>query len=156
MLQNYHDILVAVDGSPQAQQAFTKAIRIAKLNQGHLLLLNVLDIWNKNYDFRPVPDDDSFTQKIFAQTQNYLQVLQQEAAQLGVTDCDIHIRFGNPKKIIAHEFKLDHQIDLIILAATGKNALTRTLTGSVTDYVTRNATTDVLTVRTDLDNRPLV
>lgn len=155
MLQNYHDILVAVDGSAQAQQAFAKALRIAKLNHGHLLLLNVLDIWNKNYDFRPIPDDDDFTQKIFAQTENYLKVLQQEAKQLGVTDCDIHIRFGNPRKIIAYEFQRDHQVDLIILAATGKNALTRTLTGSVTDYVTRNAKTDVLTIRTDLGNRLL-
>ncbi|MFD1317875.1 universal stress protein [Loigolactobacillus zhaoyuanensis] len=155
MLQNYQDILVAVDGSAQAQQAFAKAVRIAKLNQGHLLLLNVLDIWNKNYEFQPDAENDNFTQKIFDQTQNYLKVLQQEATQLGVTNCDIHIRFGNPKKIIAHEFSQDHQVDLIVLAATGKNALTRTLTGSVTDYVTRNAQLDVLTVRTDIDNRPI-
>ncbi|EPC76844.1 Putative universal stress protein, partial [Lacticaseibacillus paracasei subsp. paracasei Lpp71] len=45
-------------------------------------------------------------------------------------------------------------IDLIMIGATGLNAVERLLIGSVTEYVTRNALCDVLVVRTDLANKP--
>ncbi|WP_143464497.1 universal stress protein, partial [Lactobacillus taiwanensis] len=38
-------------------------------------------------------------------------------------------------------------IDLIILGATGLNAVERLLIGSITEYVTRTAACDVLVVR---------
>ncbi|MCP6726407.1 universal stress protein [Klebsiella pneumoniae] len=44
--------------------------------------------------------------------------------------------------------------DLIMIGATGLNAVERILIGSVTEYVTRMAICDVLVVRTDLDNQP--
>ena len=45
--------------------------------------------------------------------------------------------------------------DLIMIGATGLNAVERILIGSVTEYVTRTAICDVLVVRTDLDNKPI-
>ncbi len=45
-------------------------------------------------------------------------------------------------------------IDLIMIGATGLNAVERLLIGSVTEYVTRTAVCDVLVVRTDLENKP--
>ncbi|MBO8441671.1 MAG: universal stress protein, partial [Firmicutes bacterium] len=45
-------------------------------------------------------------------------------------------------------------IDLIMIGATGLNAVERILIGSVTEYVTRTAQCDVLVVRTDLENKP--
>ncbi|RRG05205.1 MAG: universal stress protein [Lactobacillus sp.] len=149
MLQAYHDILVAIDDFKAAQQAFNEAVHIANLNHGHILLLSVLDIWNKNYEFDSAKSKDDFTQKIFEQTEKHLTYLQKKAEYLNVPNCDIHIRFGNPKRIIAHDFSQDHHIDLIILAATSRNLLTQITIGSVTDYVIRNAITDVLTIRTN-------
>jgi len=45
--------------------------------------------------------------------------------------------------------------DLIILGSTGLNAMERILVGSVSSYVTRNALTDVIVVRTDLNNQAI-
>ena len=57
--------------------------------------------------------------------------------------------------MIAFDFLKDYAEDLIIIGSTGLNAVERLLVGSVSSYVTRNALTDVIVVRTDLDNHPL-
>ncbi len=64
------------------------------------------------------------------------------------------IEYGAPKTIIARDMPKQHQIDLIMIGATGLNGVERLLIGSVTEYVTRNAPCDVLVVRTDLNNQP--
>ncbi len=60
---------------------------------------------------------------------------------------------GSPKQIIAKEIPEDNHVDLIMLGATGLNAVERLFIGSVSEYVIRNATCDVLVVRTDLENK---
>ncbi len=58
--------------------------------------------------------------------------------------------------MIARDIPQNLNIDLIMIGATGLNAVERLLIGSVTEYVTRTAVCDVLVVRTDLDNKPAV
>ena len=62
------------------------------------------------------------------------------------------IEYGTPKPIIAKQIPQEHDVDLIMLGATGLNAVERLFIGSVSEYVIRNATCDVLVVRTDLEN----
>ena len=54
--------------------------------------------------------------------------------------------------VCAVDFIKDHHNDLIIMGATGMNAVERMLMGSVTAYVNQHALSDVLIVKTDLDN----
>lgn len=56
--------------------------------------------------------------------------------------------YGTTKTIIARDFPKKHDIDLIVVGATGLNAVERLLIGSVTEYVTRTANCDVLVCRT--------
>ena len=49
--------------------------------------------------------------------------------------------------------KREH-VDLVILGATGLNAIERMFIGSVSEYVIRNAVCDVLIVHTDMKNVP--
>lgn len=55
--------------------------------------------------------------------------------------------------MIAKQLPQDHEVDLIMLGATGLNAVERLFIGSVSEYVIRNASCDVLVVRTDLANK---
>ncbi|MGO3608506.1 MAG: universal stress protein, partial [Enterococcus sp.] len=55
--------------------------------------------------------------------------------------------------MIANQIPENNDIDLIMLGATGLNAVERLFIGSVSEYVIRNAACDVLIVRTDLDNK---
>ena len=43
MLQQYKTILVAVDGSSEAELAFKKAVSVAQRNQAKLIIAHVID-----------------------------------------------------------------------------------------------------------------
>ena len=73
--------------------------------------------------------------------------LKNRAVKAGVKDVNIHIRFGNPKRVIAREFPSDHNNDLIVIGTTGLSGFERFVVGSVTNYVNRNARCDVLVVQ---------
>ena len=77
------------------------------------------------------------------------------AKDKGVKNVNYSIEYGAPKTIIARDVPKEMNADLIMIGATGLNAVERILIGSVTEYVTRTAICDVLVVRTDLDNKPI-
>ena len=76
-----------------------------------------------------------------------------DAKKAGVEHISKVIEYGAPKVMIANQIPENNQIDLIMLGATGLNAVERLFIGSVSEYVIRNADCDVLIVRTDLDNK---
>ena len=75
------------------------------------------------------------------------------AKKAGLSKVTTVIEYGSPKQIIAKEIPEDNQVDLIMLGATGLNAVERLFIGSVSEFVIRNAACDVLVVRTDLENQ---
>ena len=77
------------------------------------------------------------------------QKYNKQTKEAGVKEVHYSIEFGAPKAIIAHQFPKKHQIDLVVLGATGLNAVERILIGSVTEYVTRTADCDVLVCRSN-------
>ena len=149
MLSNsYKRILVPIDGSKATPKVMETAIQVARLNDAHLDTLNVAQVnqlADGYADILALSEDQTFdlVQLVTAR----LRDLKEEALQAGVKSVDIHVRFGNPKQVIAKDFPLDHQPDLIVMGRTGLTALERVLVGSVTAYVQRFAPCDVLTVR---------
>lgn len=150
MLQQYKTILVAVDGSSEAELAFKKAVNVAKRNQGKLIIAHVID----TRAFQTVSSFDGMlaeqaTEMAKQTLQDYVDYAKKEDCQ----DVTTVIEYGTPKPIIAKQIPQEHDVDLIMLGATGLNAVERLFIGSVSEYVIRNATCDVLVVRTDLDNK---
>lgn len=144
MMKQYHRIQVAVDGSKEADLAFKKSIAAAKRNDAILEILHVID----TRSFQNVSSFDSkMVEQVSHDAKDKLQKYYDEAKEAGVQEVHFSIEFGAPKSIIAHEFPKKHQVDLIILGATGLNAVERILIGSVTEYVTRTADCDVLVCR---------
>ena len=153
--QEYQTILAPVDGSQEAELALNKAVMVAKLNHAHLDILNVLDTKQFIGSYGGMVSGDAIYQ-ISEDAQNYLTGLQKQAKANGLDDVEIHVRFGNPKTVIGQDFPHDYQTDLIMIGATGLNAVERVLVGSVTEYVNRTAPCDVIIVKTDLDNKTLL
>ncbi|TGD19980.1 universal stress protein [Levilactobacillus suantsaiihabitans] len=155
MEKNYANILVPVDGSVQAELALKKAVAVAQQNDAHVDLLNVLRI--NHYGFYVSGSMPGGVIHDLAQdATSYLDSLVQTTrAATGFKDMAIHVRFGNPKTVISHEFVRDHQNDLIVLGATGMSAVARMVEGSVTAYVSRMAAVDVYVVRTDEDGKQI-
>ena len=144
MVQEYSNILVPLDGSQQAEIALDKAVAVAKRNEAHIDVLAVIDPGQFGYNLAGLADGD-ITYQLVKETVDQVK-------KDGFTDIAFHIRMGSPKPIISQDFVKDHHNDLIMMGATGLNAVERVLEGSVTTYVQRNALTDVIVVKTDLQN----
>ncbi|MCT7688552.1 MAG: universal stress protein [Lactobacillus crispatus] len=135
-------ILVPVDGSESAERAFDKAVKVGLRDGAHVDVLNVID-----------------TRQFMGEMQDTLisgdTIYQTLHDNFGFDDVDYHIRYGSPKRIISYDFIKDHHNTLIVMGATGLNAVERMLMGSVTEYVNQHALADVLIVKTDMGNNPL-
>jgi nucleotide-binding universal stress UspA family protein len=142
----YKNILVAIDGSQEADWAFKKAIDIAKRNNAKLLLAHVIDTRTfatvEAYDRTIAERADKFASELL---ENY----QKTAVNAGVKDVDYVIEFGSPKVRIPKDIAKKNDIDLIICGATGLNAVERFFIGSVSEHITRYAPCDVLVIRTE-------
>lgn len=144
MLSQYQHIQVSVDGSKEADLAFSKAVAITKRNHATLEILHVID----TRSFQNVSSFDSaMVEQVSNDAKKKMEDYYNRAKKAGVKEVHYSIEFGSPKTIIAHDFPKKHHIDLIIVGATGLNAVERLLIGSVTEYVTRTANCDILVCR---------
>ena len=126
MNQEYQNILVPVDGSKQAERALNKAIAVAKRNDAHIDILNVIDTRAMAYNFAGM-SDSSIAYQLVDKSKDYLDELYDNAKQKqGFDNIDIHIRLGNPKTVISFDFPRDHQNDLIMMGACGLTRLHQT------------------------------
>jgi nucleotide-binding universal stress UspA family protein len=141
----YDHILVAIDGSKEAEWALEKSIEIAKRNNAKLFLAHIIDTRSfmliDSYD----PEIADRANKLAI---DMLERYQSQAKAAGVSGVKYEIDYGSPKVKIPKEMAKKHQIDLIVCGATGMNAVERFLIGSVSEHITRYAPCDVLIVRT--------
>lgn len=152
--QQYHHILVPVDGSKEAELAFKKAVAVAKRNgeDTELQLLHVVD----TRAFQNISSfDSSMVEQVTKTAKKTLDEYIDYAKSQGLNKVSYTIEYGSPKTIIAHDVPNKMHADLIMIGATGLNAVERILIGSVTEFVTRTAVCDVMVVRTDLNNKPI-
>lgn len=150
MFHEYSKILVPVDGSNEARLAFEKAIEVAKRNRAQVLIAHIIDTRVLQ---TPTGFEGNFNEEIQRQTENLFQEYRQYAQEHDFNDIDFVLEYGSPKVYISKNIPKDYQIDLIMMGATGLNAVERLFIGSVSEYVVRNASCDVLVVRTDLENQ---
>ena len=150
MFHEYSKILVPVDGSNEARLAVEKAIEVAKRNRAQVLIAHIIDTRVLQ---TPTGFEGNFNEEIQRQTENLFQEYRQYAQEHDFNDIDFVLEYGSPKVYISKNIPKDYQIDLIMMGATGLNAVERLFIGSVSEYVIRNASCDVLVVRTDLENQ---
>ncbi len=150
MFHEYSKILVPVDGSNEARLAFEKAIEVAKRNRAQVLIAHIIDTRVLQ---TPTGFEGNFNEEIQRQTENLFQEYRQYAQEHDFNYIDFILEYGSPKVYISKNIPKDYQIDLIMMGATGLNAVERLFIGSVSEYVIRNASCDVLVVRTDLENQ---
>ncbi|MCY9806486.1 universal stress protein [Lentilactobacillus senioris] len=155
MNTHYSNVLVPLDGSKQAEMALQKGAKITVTNEGHLDILMVLNTSQYGYSYGGLVDGDVINNLVDDSTAYLKQQLADLQKKYPELNANIHIRFGNPKTVISFEFPKDYHSDLIVMGATGMGRLQRVVEGSVTAFVNRNATCDVIVVRTDLNNEPI-
>ena len=146
----YKNILVAIDGSEEAEWAFKKAIEIAKKNNAKLLLAHVIE--TRTYAYSTVEaNDQTISERGKLIAAELLEKYKETAVKAGITDVDYAIEFGSPRIKIPKEIAKTNNCDLIICGATGMSAVERFLMGSVSEHITRYAPCDVLIVRKETE-----
>ncbi|MFP3917022.1 universal stress protein [Lysinibacillus telephonicus] len=145
-MTEYKSIVVAVDGSKEAEYAFKKSIEIAKRNNdAKLNLVNVIDT-------RSFASIEAYDRSIAERAQKFSEELldgyKKQAETAGVKNVNAIIEYGSPKTIITKELSKVVDADLIVCGATGLNAVERFLIGSVSEAIVRSSKCDVLVVRT--------
>ncbi|GIN22047.1 MAG TPA: universal stress protein [Bacillus bacterium] len=144
---SYKNILVAVDGSKQAEWAFKKAVQVAKRNNdAKLILIHVVD--TRSYGSVEAYDV-TMAERAKAYAEELLDAYRKEAESEGLTNVETLIEHGSPKVVISKQAAKEVSADLIVCGATGLNAVERLLIGSVSENITRSAQCDVLVVRTE-------
>ncbi|RJS61350.1 universal stress protein [Bacillus sp. PK3_68] len=143
-MTKYENILVAVDGSKGAQRAFAKALDMAVNQKARLTIVHVVDATV----FLPV---EQYKDIITAGSEEYgrelLDRCEKKAKEFGVENVRTALEFGSPKGQIPGVVATKYEADLIVVGATGLNALERFLLGSVSEAVIRYAPCDVLIAR---------
>ncbi|GHH97291.1 universal stress protein [Neobacillus kokaensis] len=144
----YQNILVAIDGSKEADWAFKKGIEIAKRNNAKLLLVHVVD----TRSFALIEAYDTVIgERAEKLAKEMLENYKTQAEEAGLSNVHYEIDFGSPKVIIPRQLAKKHKTDLILCGATGLNVVERFFIGSVSEHIVRYAPCDVLVVRTEKD-----
>ena len=149
MYKKYERILDPVDGSKEAELALKKSIAIALQNDASLIICHVVDTRSiqTSTGYEGILSDE-----LVDQAKSLLADYKKYAEERGVKEVKTIIDYGSPKIQIAFKLSKENNIDLIMIGATGLNAVERLFIGSVSEYVIRNANCDVLVVRTNLEN----
>lgn len=147
---DYNNILVAVDQSKNAEIAVNKAIEMAKRNNAQLTLLHVLDVDSISHEYSiPFYEEVEELNPYIQNAKDSLEKYSDLAKKAGVRNVLTDVQEGSPKLVISEEYPDDHNIDLIVIGATGMGNLQRMIIGSTTAFVVRHARIDVIVAKTN-------
>lgn len=148
MRDTYQNILVAVDGSEQAEAAFDEAIAVAQRNHAKLHILYVIEEVG-NYFGEITVSVTNMMEELREKEKEQMQKRTEKAQANGVNEVATYVMYGYPKTLIADFSDAENEIDLIVMGKTGLNGIQRMLVGSTTSYVVNHANANVLVVNTD-------
>jgi nucleotide-binding universal stress UspA family protein len=154
-------VLLATDGSKEAQLAATTAADLAKSTASELHVLYVGEAANPYVDVVELAGDEAVAPRLDAELKYQFErqareVLDAEAQRVraaGGTVAQAHLSMG----------KADHEIvtlaeeigsGLIVMGSRGRGGIRRALMGSVSDSVVRHSHCPVLVVREGRDAAP--
>jgi nucleotide-binding universal stress UspA family protein len=142
----FHRILVAVDNSPDATQALTQAIDLARTEHAHLTLMTGVAQVPASAYLEPGAPISSMTDDARASAETILsEALLAVPSELSVTTVltDKPIRAALIDQIHTGEY------DLVLMGSRGRGAVRSGLLGSVSHYVLNHSRTPVLIVQAE-------
>jgi len=138
----YHNILVAVEFSPETKAITEKARELADLHQARLSLINVVEYSNAYPPEVVIPDQFDIENTMLEHARVSLQDL---ALTHGLKEAKRYVEIGIAREEILRVAE-DNEVDLIIIGSHGKHGI-RLLLGSTANAVLHHAKCDVLAIR---------
>lgn len=141
-MNNYKQILVALDLTEESDQIVNRAVKVARHNHAELSLIHVVEIVSFAYGGDIPMDLTSIQEQI---DQHARKRMKETAAKLDYPVKEIHISTGNIESEI-HEMANSINADLIVIGSHGRHGLALLL-GSTANGVLHGAKCDILAVR---------
>ena len=146
-MKDFKKILVPVDGSKLSNLAFEHATSLARMVNGEVMVIHVID--PKSFGRIPyeLSDIDNSKEVIENVRQHQLEVMLEDLVQQGKKS-GVKTASKFLKGNIANEIiKESSSYDLIIMGHLGQNALSKLLMGSIAEKVSRHAKCSVMIVK---------
>lgn len=155
MSKNYKKILVAIDGSEQAEEALKEAIVLAKRDNSQLFVLHATDKNSIYAAGNPVPVVPAPAIPVVPAVPVLEESADNEAKEvldkaLAIINNEVkfeEIRVDGSAKNEIVDFAKEHEIDMIVMGSSGKGALDRMLLGSTSVYVVKHAPCSVTIIK---------
>ena len=154
-------ILLATDGSTEAELAAQTAVDLAQITDSELHVIHVLDVASTAlsmavlYPEATNPEGEEMPDPVLEEDverraeQRGREVLEEEVQRVrsaGGTVAQTHLRMGEVAREIVHLAEV-MRAGLIVMGSRGRGGMRRALMGSVSDSVVRHAHCPVLLVR---------
>ncbi len=141
-------VLVCLDGSNLSEQMLPYATEIGRRFGSKVILLQVLQIPSALAAASAQGAENVIEEELRRLAFEAHQYLDGVAAQVKAKGPEVEVVVieGSPGDAIV-EYAKQNSIDLIVVAAHGRNNLGRLVFGSVADHVMRNTTTPVLSMK---------
>lgn len=152
MEQTYKRVLVGIDGSDHAFEAFKKAVEVARRNEGEVIVAAIIEQQLPTI-MGMYPVGESFLEEESQRKNQLLDECLTYAQSVNFPSVKKVLTYGQPKNLLATELPRDYQIDLIMVGQSGLSQLEKMMIGSVASYVIRKAPCDVLVVSTPEENQ---
>ncbi|NJL93819.1 MAG: universal stress protein [Anaerolineae bacterium] len=146
----YKNILLTLDGSALAEQAFSHAAALAQTFAANLHLVRVVVPFNMlmpttiEYDLT-----ESYRRDALHEAHQYLHEIEQRARHLGVNRVQTKVVEGVVVDAIL-DYANFHGVDLVVMATHGRSGLGRWVFGSVAERVLHAANVPVMLIRAQL------
>ena len=148
----YKKILLPTDGSKNSEKAIEHALRIAELEDSEIIILNVVD----SVYLTGLPEEDLITkselileeesQKIINHVKSIIENMEEEKGfKIDHVKLTHRTEEGNAADVIL-KLSEKEDVDLIVIASSGKHMLDRFLLGSVTEKTVRHSTVPILVI----------
>ena len=148
----YKKILLPTDGSKNSEKAIEHALRIAELEDSEIIILNVVD----SVYLTGLPEEDLITkselileeesQKIINHVKSMIENMEEEKGfKIDHVKLTPRTEEGNAADVIL-KLSEKEDVDLIVIASSGKHMLDRFLLGSVTEKTVRHSTVPILVI----------
>ena len=141
-MARYHNILVAVEFSPETKVITETAKELADLYQARLSLINVVEFSNTLFPPEVIsPDKFDIEERMLEHARVSLKEL---ALTHGLKEAKRYVEIGIARDEILRVAE-DNEVDLIIIGSHGKHGI-RLLLGSTANAVLHHAKCDVLAI----------
>ena len=141
----YNNILVPVDGSAASDAAVEHGVTIAAPHDATVHFLHVIDVGTEMSASGVGSIADDLTETLTEEANRILGAAEDQAEEADVT-FERAILEGFPHDAVV-DYCSEHDVDLVIMGASGRSGLKEHLLGSTTDRVVRSIDASVLLAR---------